>query len=112
MGQNVTGTNIRDVISICFHCALVRLTLFSITGAWFGWGAGNVACAQSMGVITGNGNATPAKPLPPGMKPPVVDYRDVAAQAGLKSVTVSGADRGKQYIVETTGTAVAIFDYD
>lgn len=65
-----------------------------------------------MGVATGNGQAAIAKPLPPGMKPPVVKYEDVAAQSGLKGVNVSGADKGKQYIVETTGTGVAIFDYD
>jgi hypothetical protein len=65
-----------------------------------------------MGVATGNGVATPARPLPPGVKPPVVQYEDIAAQAGLTSVNVSGADKNKQYIVETTGTGVAIFDYD
>ncbi len=68
--------------------------------------------AQGMGVATGNGVAAPAKPLPPGMKAPVVDFEDVAAKAGLKGVNVSGADRGKQYILETTGNGVAIFDYD
>jgi len=51
-------------------------------------------------------------PLPPGMKAPVVRYEDVAARAGLTGRNVSGAERGKQYIVETTGTGVAIFDYD
>ena len=65
-----------------------------------------------MGVATGNGVATPAKPLPPGMKPPVVRYEDIAAQAGLVAVNVSGASANKQYIIETTGTGVAVFDYD
>ena len=65
-----------------------------------------------MGVATGNGVATPAKPLPAGMKPPVVRYEDIAAQAGLTGVNVSGSPANKQYIVETTGTGVAIFDYD
>ena len=58
------------------------------------------------------GTAVPARPLPPGMKPPSVRYEDIAVQAGLTGVEVSGADRGKQYIVESTGTGVAIFDYD
>jgi enediyne biosynthesis protein E4 len=56
----------------------------------------------AQGVATG-GTAAPARPLPPGMKAPIVKYEDIA---------VSGADRGKQYIVESTGTGVAIFDYD
>jgi len=67
--------------------------------------------AHAQGAATG-GTATPARPLPPGMKPPTVRYEDVAAQAGLTGVNVSGAERGKQYIVESTGTGVAIFDYD
>jgi hypothetical protein len=46
------------------------------------------------------------------MKPPVVDYRDMAARAGLAGVNVSGAETSKQYIVETTGNGVAILDYD
>ena len=112
MRREVGGAKIREVTRILCRAARVRLPLILIAGAWFVWGADHVASAQSMGVVTGNGNAAPAKPLPPGMKAPVVDFRDVAAQAGLKGVTVSGPDRGKQYIVETTGAGVAIFDYD
>jgi hypothetical protein len=70
------------------------------------------SCYAQMGVATGNGVAMPAKPLPPGIKPPVVRFEDIAAQAGLTGVNVSGAPNNKQYIVETTGTGVAIFDYD
>jgi len=60
--------------------------------------------AHAQGAATG-GTATPARPLPPGMKPPTVRYEDVAAQAGLTGVNVSGAERGKQYIVESTAPA-------
>ena len=70
------------------------------------------SCVAQLGVATGNGVATPAKPLPPGLKPPVVRFEDIAAQAGLTSVNVSGAAANKQYILETTGNGVAIFDYD
>ncbi len=72
-------------------------------------GHGMQAFAQ--GVATG-GTAVPARPLPAGMKAPSVRYEDVAAQAGLTGINVSGAEHGKQYIVESTGTGVAIFDYD
>src|ERR1700751_5702229 len=72
-------------------------------------GRGNLACAQ--GGATG-GTAVPARPLPKGMKAPIVSYEDLAMQAGLTGVEVSGADHGKEYIVESTGTGVAIFDYD
>jgi enediyne biosynthesis protein E4 len=70
-----------------------------------------VHIALGQGVATG-GTAVPARPLPSGMKPPAVEYRDIAAQAGLVGVNVSGAETSKQYIVETTGNGVAIFDYD
>src|SRR5471030_2241151 len=50
-------------------------------------------------------------PLPPGMKPPVADFRDLAGQAGLKAVIVSGEFK-QNYLVEGTGTGVALFDYD
>src|SRR5438105_13858862 len=58
------------------------------------------------------GTAVPGRPLARGMKAPVVRYEDVAARAGLTGINVSGAERRKQFIVEATGTGVAIFDYD
>jgi enediyne biosynthesis protein E4 len=78
--------------------------VLSFTGSVLGY-------AQS-GVATGNGVATPAKPLPPGMRPPMVQYEDIATRAGLTGVNVSGTEKNKQYIVETTGNGVAIIDYD
>jgi len=51
------------------------------------------------------------RPLPPGMKAPTVDFRDVAAQAGLNAVVVSG-ELEQTFVVENMGTGVAIFDYD
>ena len=84
-------------------CMLALVVLFGMTPA---------SVHAQMGVATGSGVATPARPLPPGLKPPVVKFEDVATRAGLTAVNVSGADKNKQYIVETTGTGVAIFDYD
>src|SRR5689334_4332908 len=42
----------------------------------------------------------------------LADFRDIAAAAGLTARTVIGGERGKQYILETTGGGVAILDYD
>jgi enediyne biosynthesis protein E4 len=86
-----------------------RRIIFACAVAGLAFGACQASYAQ--GVATG-GTAVPARPLPPGVKPPLVRYEDVATRAGLTGVNVSGAERGKQYIVETTGTGVAIFDYD
>jgi len=94
---------------IASHGKIVLLLLASAFSAIF---AATRPCQAQMGVATGSGVATPAKPLPPGMKAPMVRYEDIAPQAGLTAVNVSGATANKQYIVETTGTGVAILDYD
>jgi hypothetical protein len=39
-------------------------------------------------------------------------FIDVASQAGLKMVNVNGGVNTKKYIIETTGSGVAILDYD
>jgi hypothetical protein len=44
--------------------------------------------------------------------PALADFEDIAAQAGLTAKVVFGGVDNKQYIIETTGTGVAIFDYD
>src|SRR6202795_1506172 len=72
---------------------------------------GSIHLAHAQGVATG-GTAVPARPLPAGMKAPAVEYRDIANQAGLVGVNISGSETSKQYIVETTGNGVAIFDFD
>lgn len=43
---------------------------------------------------------------------PKVQFQDVAANAGLTVPHVSGPERDKQYIIETIGSGVALFDYD
>ena len=53
----------------------------------------------------------PVRSLPPGIKAPAVNFRDVAAAAGLNAVVVSG-DPDLTSVVEVTGSGVAIFDYD
>src|ERR1700757_1846082 len=72
---------------------------------------GSIQPAHAQGVATG-GTAVPARPLPTGRKPPTVEYHDIATQAGLTGVNISGSETSKQYIVETTGNGVAIFDFD
>ena len=44
--------------------------------------------------------------------PRVADFEDVAEKSGLTMMNVFGGVDTKQYIIETTGTGVAIFDYD
>jgi enediyne biosynthesis protein E4 len=43
---------------------------------------------------------------------PLAHFTDIAEKAGLKVHEVFGGVNTKKYIIETTGTGVAIFDYD
>jgi hypothetical protein len=57
----------------------------------------------------------PAKPQPDvklNASPPKVQFQDIAAKAGLTARHVTGAQSEKKYIIETTGSGVALFDYD
>ena len=67
--------------------------------------------------LPGHGPQPTAAPRPrtiieTDLPPITVDFRDVAEQAGLTAPVVSGREDRKQYILEATGTGVAIFDFD
>ena len=55
---------------------------------------------------------SPAGPGQPKEPVAIAHFTDVAAQAGLTMRNVFGGVDTKKYILETTGTGVAIFDYD
>ena len=61
-----------------------------------------VAACQGEQVKTSH--ASPVKPL--------ANFTDVAEKAGLTMQEIFGGVETKKYIIETTGTGVAIFDYD
>ena len=46
------------------------------------------------------------------IKPGEVHFEDIASQAGLNALNVSGSDTHKEFIIETTGNGAIIFDYD
>jgi hypothetical protein len=48
----------------------------------------------------------------PPQAAPIANFTDVAEKAGLTMTTVFGGKDSKKYIIETTGTGVAILDYD
>ena len=60
----------------------------------------------------GQGQQTAAQPAPPANAKPLAYFTDIAAKAGLTMQNVFGGVTTKKYIIETTGTGVAIFDYD
>jgi enediyne biosynthesis protein E4 len=48
----------------------------------------------------------------PGAATPIANFIDVAEKSGLTMQEIFGGIDTKKYIIETTGTGVAIFDYD
>jgi hypothetical protein len=50
--------------------------------------------------------------LPKSNPKPLAHFTDIAKKAGLTTPVVFGGVDTKKYIIETTGTGVAIFDYD
>jgi len=65
----------------------------------------SVVSYQSLFCGLGEGQAQPKKPQ-------LANFVDVAEKAGLTMQNVFGGVDTKKYIIETTGTGVAIFDYD
>src|SRR3989442_9291207 len=56
--------------------------------------------------------AAPAQTQPSPPKTAIAYFTDVAQKAGLTAPIVFGGKDTKKYIIETTGTGAAIFDYD
>jgi hypothetical protein len=56
--------------------------------------------------------AHPVRAIETDLPPIKVDFRDLAEQAGLTARVVSGRDDRKDYILEATGTGVALFDFN
>src|SRR5437879_11913567 len=68
-------------------------------------------CAWLFLQSTNSPNADAAKSQNANAKP-IVHFTDVAQKAGLVVPVIFGGENTKKYIIETTGTGVAIFDYD
>ncbi len=54
-------------------------------------------------------HSAPTTPPPPS---PKINFVDIAERAGLTAKTEDGGDRTKRYIIETTGSGAAFFDFD
>jgi hypothetical protein len=46
------------------------------------------------------------------VKPSVVHFEDIAKQVGLTALNAYGGDKHKEFIIESTGNGVIVFDYD
>ncbi|MEW5975618.1 MAG: CRTAC1 family protein [Acidobacteriota bacterium] len=66
----------------------------------------------AQGVAVPRRHARPAPQTKIDVPLPKIEFVDVAAKAGLTARHVTGAEMDKKYILETTGSGVAVFDYD
>ena len=78
----------------------------------FVFALGYPAVSAAQGMATPARAARPANRIQTDLPPIKVDFRDIAVEAGLTAVNVSGSQTKKKYILETTGAGVAIFDYN
>jgi hypothetical protein len=81
------------------HSSFLRLLCFLGLCAWL-----SIPSANSPSVSAGNSEGANAKPI--------AHFTDIAQKAGLTIPVIFGGENKKKYIIETTGTGVAIFDYD
>src|SRR5438445_131658 len=81
------------------HSSFLRLLCFFGLCAWL-----SMQSANSPSVGTAKSESTNAKPI--------AHFTDVAQKAGLTAPIIFGGETTKKYIIETTGTGVAIVDYD
>jgi hypothetical protein len=74
--------------------------------------SGGAAIDAFQGMASPKRPTRPVKAVETKLPPITVDFRDVAVEAGLTAVNVSGGEDRKRYILETTGNGVALFDFD
>ena len=80
------------------HCSSLRTLVLLGLGVWLSAHMGGFTAERA-----GTAQAKAA---------PIVHFTDLAAKAGLSAPVLFGGENTKKYIIETTGTGVAIFDYD
>ena len=77
------------------------------------WTRCAVALLCLLSLINGTLRAQQQAPYPPSKAHPgPAWFVDVAPQAGLTVRNVNGSEENKQYLIESTGSGVAILDYD
>jgi hypothetical protein len=72
-----------------------------------GWPGRAALILLAFAVLADSGTVAHGDGLPLGFA-----FKEVAAAAGLTAVTVFGGRETNRYLLETTGTGVALFDYD
>jgi hypothetical protein len=83
-----------------------KITIRRIEGA--GWTFFKISiCLLALGSLV-NGLSAPGQ----SKSSDIIDFTDIAEKVGLTAPNVFGGKQSSTYILESTGTGVAIFDYD
>ena len=103
-GRQVPTAFAHAALKICvaFGCLILLLPLSGLTPAFALQGVAVPAARVARPSFEGETNLPPV----------AVHFEDLAVRAGLTARNVSGQEHTKEYILETTGNGVAIFDYD
>src|SRR5450432_3235942 len=72
----------------------------------------NPVCRAMVGALYALAASVLIAQQPKAPPAPIASFTDVAEKAGLTAQNIFGGIDTKKYIIETTGTGVAIFDYD
>ena len=92
-------------------CRRVIGTLGQVLGAPVGCVIfAGIALAQGVAVTSRTPRSSPIAQT--DLPRPAIDFRDVSAMAGLEFRHIAGRARAKRYILEVTGSGVALFDFD
>lgn len=97
------------------ECGTVAVPVSSVAGrialvAAIAAAASGVAVGQGVAVTSRTARGSPLAQT--NLPPPEIRFVDVAQEAGLDFRHVLGNSRNKEYILETTGSGAAIFDFD
>src|SRR5256885_132867 len=76
------------------------------------WALSGLKFGIAIGFLLGLFPSPPEARSQAERKAPTVNFVDVAGKAGLRIKTESGGEKSKKYIIETTGSGAAFFDYD
>jgi hypothetical protein len=66
----------------------------------------------TLSFATAQPHSAPSSKAASPLTPPKVNFVDIAERAGLTAKTEDGGDKTKRYILETTGSGAAFFDFD
>ena len=89
---------------------LARTGLHALPRALAHPGSGQVGAASAQSA--GSPGSHPSIYPPSTVHPGPAWFEDVAAKSGLHVLNINGNSTTKKYIIEATGSGVAIFDYD